>query len=171
MKNKLTIDDLTAGTLVWVDSDRHIKPKLMRSLGPYGVGEKVYLTDDDSEETPTSLKYKFENNIRPDCIVCWDVQINSTYEMELAQVIFLVEVKNQTGHTEQVSIVPVKASGEKLAREKALLSKCSKALGSGAEWRGDTLFDTVNNIAHSVYSSDRVSPENAEILKLNEQAI
>jgi len=51
----------------------------VRCLGTYGVGNKVYLTKAESTETPTTMAQKFEKNRLPDCFVCWDFSVNSSY--------------------------------------------------------------------------------------------
>jgi len=59
------------------------KPIRMRSLGDFGPtnGSKVYLCKSESSETPESMAKKFESNLMPDCVVCWDFQIGTDFEI------------------------------------------------------------------------------------------
>ena len=53
--------------------------KKVRCLGNYGVGEKVYFTDADSNETPETLTEKFKANRLPNAFVCWDYMLRLNY--------------------------------------------------------------------------------------------
>ena len=82
-KSVTTIDDLKAGVIVEIVGPFSDRPYVARSLGNYGPGVKVYLTDLESPETPESMTEKFKNNKLPDCFVCWDHDINLKYKISL----------------------------------------------------------------------------------------
>jgi hypothetical protein len=80
-----TLQDMPIGPkLMLLNKQFGKEPVAVRSLGNYGVGEKVYLCDFESDETPESMANKFGNDILPFCFVCWDFQIGDQYKITIA---------------------------------------------------------------------------------------
>lgn len=85
IKEIKTLQDMPIGPkLMLLDKQFGKEPVAVRSLGNYGVGEKVYLCDFESNETPDSMANKFANNIQPLCFVCWHFEIGDQYQITMA---------------------------------------------------------------------------------------
>lgn len=80
------IAELKANVEYIVDTPLSPSPVRCRCLGNYGAGdgEKVYMANANTTETPESMAEKFANNQMPNCFVIWDYMLVSGYHVSLA---------------------------------------------------------------------------------------
>lgn len=82
----LKISELKTNAEYMVDTPLSPSPVRCRCLGNYGSGdgEKVYMVNASSSETPESMAEKFLNNQLPNCFAVWDFMLESSYKVSFA---------------------------------------------------------------------------------------